>query len=309
MVAMDPLVERQRRFAAALPSALRYRYLRWRQKRPGARSEAPRIAARRDGLLMEVDEADVIDFAIRHFGVWEPALAALIGAHLRAGDIAVDIGANIGAHTLAMARAVGASGAVVAVEPGPDTAARLRRNIALNDLAQVRVVEAAAADSAGTAPLYAGPDGTRGRATMDAEVAGAGAPTAIATMVAADLLTPAEWARTRLIKIDVERAEDRVLRGLAPALALLPRDALLIVETEPQLLLRRGAPLRELVRPLPERGAIFHALVQHVDLRSMLRPLRFELEVVDPDLVRRTSHTDFVIGAPETVAAAVSQMA
>lgn len=305
MPEIDPLVARERRVLAALPTRwMRYRWLRWRQKRPQAKIGPARIAARTDGLLMAVDEADVIDFAVRHFGAWEPALGALIANHLKPGDIAVDIGANIGAHTLTMARAVGASGAVIAVEPGPTTAQRLRANLALNDLAQVRVVEAAADERAGRTLLYAGPDNSRGRATMVAELSGSGAAAEIETIVASDLLAPEEWARTRLIKIDVERAEDRVLRGLAPALALLPADALLIVEAEPQELARRGTSFAALIAPLTARGAEVFALTQRVDLRAMLRPLAFEIAPVDPDAVRRTSHTDFIVGDPQAVHAA-----
>jgi FkbM family methyltransferase len=301
---IDPVVARERRVLAALPHWARYRWLRWRQKRPGAKHGPARVAARTDGLLMAVDEADVIDFAVRHFGAWEPALGALIAAHLRAGDSAVDIGANIGAHTLTMARAVGPSGSVVAVEPGPTTAQRLRANLALNDLTHVRVVEAAADERAGRTLLYAGPDNSRGRATMVAELSGSGAAAEIDTVVAADLLSREDWARTRLIKIDVERAEDRVLRGLAPALALLPADALLIVEAEPQELARRGTSFAALIAPLTARGAEVFALTQHVDLRAMLRPLALKIAPVDPDAVRRTSHTDFIVGDPQVVRAA-----
>lgn len=301
---VDPAVVAERRFAAALPLPyLRYRWLRWRQKRARAKTDPPRIAPRTDGLVMEVDEADIIDFNLRHFGAWEPALGALIAAHLKPGDRAVDIGANIGAHTLTMAKAVGAGGLVTAIEPGKTTAARLRRNVDINALTQVKVLEVAASDEAGRASLFAGPDGTRGRATMDAEVAGVGASAEIETIIAADACTPDDWKRTRLMKIDVERAEDKVLRGLAPVLPLLPEDAVLIVETEPHLLMRRGAPIETLVAPLLARGAGFHALEQHADLKSMMRPLRYSLKPVAPADVQSASHTDFVIAKPEVIAA------
>jgi len=303
MTEADPEVVAERRFAQALPLPyLRYRYLRWRQKRPAAKTAPARIAPRTDGLFMEVDEADIIDFNLRHFGAWEPALAALIAAHLKPGDRAVDIGANIGAHTLTMAKAVGPSGLVTAIEPGPTTAARLRRNIALNALEQVKVLEVAASDEAGRAALFAGPDGTRGRATMDADVAGVGASADIDTIVASDACTPEDWAQTRLIKIDVERAEDKVLRGLASILATLPVDSVLIVEAEPQLLTKRGAPIEQLVAPLLQRGAQFFALEQHADLRSMMRPPRASITSIDPVKARTDTHTDFVIALPEVVA-------
>lgn len=304
MTAPDPEVLAERRFAQSLPLPwLRYRWLRWRQKRPDAKTAPARIAPRTDGLVMAVDEADVIDFHIRHFGAWEPALGALIAKHLRPGDRAVDMGANIGAHTLTMANAVGPGGLVTAIEPGPATAARLRRNVELNNLAQVKVLEVAAADEAGHATLFSGPDGTRGRATMDSAIAGAGASADITTIIAADACTPEDWKRTRLMKIDVERAEDKVLRGLAPVLGLLPDDIVLVLEAEPKLLARRGAPIESLLQPLLAKGAAFHALEQHLDLRAMMGPPRATLKSVDPNAIEGESHTDFVIGRPEIVAA------
>lgn len=303
MTAPDPEVLAERRFAQSLPLPwLRYRWLRWRQKRPAAKTAPARVAPRLDGLVMAVDEADVIDFHIRHFGAWEPALGALIAQHLKPGDRAVDIGANIGAHTLTMAKTVGPGGLVTAIEPGPSTAARLRRNVELNNLAQVKVLEVAASDEAGQATLFSGPDGTRGRATMDSDIAGVGASAEIKTIVAADACTPDDWKRTRLIKIDVERAEDKVLRGLAPVLALLPDDVVLVLEAEPKLLARRGAPIESLLQPLLSKGAAFHALQQHLDLRAMMGPPRATLKSVDPNAIEGNSHTDFVIGRPEIVA-------
>jgi predicted methyltransferase len=54
---------------------------------------------------------------------------AVCRAALRPGDIAVDIGANVGRHTLPVARAVGSSGKVIAFKPLPTAYPDLCRSV------------------------------------------------------------------------------------------------------------------------------------------------------------------------------------
>ena len=49
-------------------------------------------------------------------------------AHVPAGGVFVDVGANVGTYALALARHVGAGGKVIAIEPHPVTHARLAFN-------------------------------------------------------------------------------------------------------------------------------------------------------------------------------------
>src|SRR5687767_13751879 len=73
-------------------------------------------------------------------GRYEPLTLTVIDALVREGDICFDIGANVGALTMPMARRVGARGRVYAFEPGPPAHARLERNLALNPSIRERVV-------------------------------------------------------------------------------------------------------------------------------------------------------------------------
>src|SRR5207248_8868819 len=92
---------------------------------------------------------------------YERATAGVIAAALRPGDVYVDVGAHVGCHTLVAARVVGPAGLVVAVEPNPPSASRLRRNLALNGFeARAQVLEVAASDGPGTALLYPSDDPT-----------------------------------------------------------------------------------------------------------------------------------------------------
>lgn len=69
------------------------------------------------------------------------------------GKVVYDIGANIGVTTLFFARCVGESGLVVAFEPVPPTAKRLRENVRINRLTNVRIYEVALGDSEGQAEI------------------------------------------------------------------------------------------------------------------------------------------------------------
>jgi FkbM family methyltransferase len=61
----------------------------------------------------------------------------------------VEVGANAGLHTVRLAELTGPTGEVVGIEPDPDLAQRTAANIALNGLANARIIQAAAASVAG----------------------------------------------------------------------------------------------------------------------------------------------------------------
>ena len=57
------------------------------------------------------------------------------------GGVVIECGAHHGEHTILLSRWVGSSGRVIAVEPMPENVAILRRNIELNRLTNVTVIE------------------------------------------------------------------------------------------------------------------------------------------------------------------------
>ena len=70
-------------------------------------------------------------------------------AHTPAGGVFVDVGANVGTYAMVLARQVGASGKVIAIEPHPVTQARLAFNRAASGFTQVVLVAAAAGPADG----------------------------------------------------------------------------------------------------------------------------------------------------------------
>ena len=144
-----------------------------------------------------------------------------------AGRVVYDVGAWEGVFTLFFARAVGAAGQVIAFEPNPSNAARLRENLALNGLTNARLVELALGERTGSAWLAA-PAGASGRGVLTATPTGQ----AVAVQTLDGLIAALGLPAPNFVKIDVEGAELAVLRGGADTLARC-RPALLI-EVHPQ---------------------------------------------------------------------------
>ena len=87
---------------------------------------------RRGGIRWSLDLEEGIDFSIYLLGAFERSTAATLRALVKPGDTVLDIGANIGAHTLGLAKSVGSAGKVFAFEPADFAFQKLLRNLALN---------------------------------------------------------------------------------------------------------------------------------------------------------------------------------
>ena len=72
-------------------------------------------------------------------GTSEPPVQDALARLVKPGDVAYDIGANVGFFTVLLGRLVGPTGAVAAFEPLPPTAEALRKNAALNGFVHVTV--------------------------------------------------------------------------------------------------------------------------------------------------------------------------
>src|SRR6202008_4652242 len=96
------------------------------------------VIVNRGGVRWSLDLAEGIDFSIYLLGAFEPSTAATIQKLVKPGDVALDIGANIGAHTLGLARSVGPQGRVFAFEPTDFAFQKLLQNLSLNADLQAR---------------------------------------------------------------------------------------------------------------------------------------------------------------------------
>jgi FkbM family methyltransferase len=114
---------------------------------------APWIIQFRDGMKMEIRPGRGDSGAFRESFLQRDYFGP--GQSISVGDTVVDIGANIGCFTILAARAVGPTGRVIAVEPASETFSQLRRNIELNQLTNVTLVQAAVSGEPGKVTLTA----------------------------------------------------------------------------------------------------------------------------------------------------------
>ena len=191
-----PFVARARRarsFATPLPE--------------GTRPELPPSAVELDtliGTLWFDGEDEKLTPWIRQHATWEADVVRLLESTLQPGATFVDVGANVGFHSVVASRLVGPSGRVVAIEPEPESAAILRANLWRHSAPHALVHMVAASDHLGRVRLAADREGRSGSALSDT-----GEIEAEATRLD-DLL---DGVRVDVLKVDVEGAEPLVLRG------------------------------------------------------------------------------------------------
>lgn len=145
---------------------------------------------------------------------YEFAMLQAMESCLRADDLVLDVGANIGNHTLYLAAVAGLR--VVAFEPNPELCVPLRQAISLNGLdGRVTLHEVGVGASEGNAHFAERkPENIGGQSlTLDDSDA---APISVISLDALDLED-----KVRAIKVDVEGMELSVLKG---AVNLISRD-------------------------------------------------------------------------------------
>ena len=193
--------------------------------------ENGRIAIKRmrHGLMLFNRNDNVIGRSLDHYGEWCEDELRLMGQAIRPGDLVLDVGANIGTHTLGFASMVGPSGHVFAFEPQPLVFNILCANVALNAADHVRCLNKAAGTSGGTIAVpYTPTDqpANFGQLSLRNALPGGSAKDRVEVIAVDDLELPA----CRLIKADVQGMEAEVLRSAARTIAV--HRPILYVECE-----------------------------------------------------------------------------
>jgi FkbM family methyltransferase len=143
---------------------------------------------------------------------WETDEQELMRRLLRSGDVAFDIGAHIGLHTVLLAQLVGPAGAVHAFEPNPRRVAALAATLDRLPRAQLHAV--ALGDRVAEAPLFVPHDESMASlADWTDGRAGGIEVRACAVRPLDDLVRAGEAPLPYFIKCDVEGAELRVFMG------------------------------------------------------------------------------------------------
>jgi FkbM family methyltransferase len=167
------------------------------------------LRACRHGPMMYLRNDMYIGRSFDQYGEYSEGEVEVFRAFLRPGDIALDVGANIGALTIPMAQLVGPSGSVYAFEPQRIVFQILCGNVALNELGNVYTLQWAVGHAAGTtkvAPLDYSAQNNFGGLSL-----GGVKGEDVAVIAIDDINLP----KLRLIKMDVEGMELNAIMGAA----------------------------------------------------------------------------------------------
>lgn len=215
----------------------------------------------RQGIFYELDLSQGIDFAIYLGGMFERSTAAALARLTEPSSLVLDIGANIGAHTLHLASLVGPKGRVMAFEPTDFAFRKLRRNLDLNPSLASRV-EAfhcflTASDGASVPSAIYSSWPLTIEAGLHAKHLGREMQTESAQARSLDsILSERADRKVQLVKLDVDGYECDVLRG---ATTMLRKDRpIFVMELAPYVLVERGASLDQLLSYFVPHGYAFY---------------------------------------------------
>jgi FkbM family methyltransferase len=168
----------------------------------------------RHGQMLYLKGDKYVGKSLDAYGEFSELEVKIFSQFLKKGDVVAEVGANIGAHTIAIAKLVGQTGQVLAFEPQRVIFQILCANLALNGLFNVRTYQAAVGRETGmiTVPQI--------NYTTEANFGGlslgkwdAGENVQVLKLDALNL--PA----LRLLKVDVEGMEAEVLSGAKQTIA------------------------------------------------------------------------------------------
>jgi FkbM family methyltransferase len=259
----------------------RYKLLKWRAL--AKISICDTVLAEVQGKKMYLDLSDRVHCETLYAtGVWEKDVTAYLMKLLERGMVVVDIGANVGYYTLLAAEKVGGHGKVFAFEPEPSRYALLEKNVRVNGLKNVILVQKAVSNKPGAARLYLDPrhnkadhrlfDSSDGRESVAVET------------TSLDDFFKDKGLLIHVIKMDIQGAEMAALEGMADTIKR-HHDLTLITEFWPDGMKAFGFSPTEFLSTLIGHG--FHLYVLNEQTQS--------LQGVEPEQVMKICKTEIYL--------------
>jgi FkbM family methyltransferase len=233
---------------------------------------------------------DAVGRCVFYTGDYDKKLTWLCRKALREGDVALDIGANLGLVTLTMASCVGENGRVHAFEPNPLLQRMIEQSVKRSSFGNVTLYKFGLGSKAGELELRV-PTDNAGQGTFMYHENNSDLPhyrCAIERL--SDVVTREKISKIRLIKIDVEGFENEVLLGAEEVLARMRPDIIVFESNEQrQPVFKERAPVKTLRRLDYSFFAIPKAL------------LSMSIEPVDPDLDNDPGHDIIAVPSEKRV--------
>lgn len=229
-------------------------------------------AGHRVEFSMGLDENIQPDaFMLEHFKqgkCYESEIAWTMFRALQPGDIAIDVGANIGFFTAIMSRLVGLTGRVIACEPGDNNLGSLKHTLLFNNITNVSIEQRPIWCRDEEVTFYLNADSRASNALFDPGHWPANEksrdnphPINVQAVTLDTLSETVDPQLIRVIKIDTEGAEQKVLEGACKLLEIY-HPPYVLAELNPHGLYQAGndaESLREYMRQFGYDMFFIHA--------------------------------------------------
>ena len=199
-------------------------------------------------------------------GIYAPMTVKVLESFIDAGDVMIDIGANVGAISLVASALVSEKGMVIAIEPGLLTFDRLAKTVITNKLNNVRIIRCGVSDKRGIMQWKLDRNNL-GNAGLVEE----GGDEVVNVDTLDNLVSDLRLPTVSFIKIDVEGMEFPVLRG---SIGILKRY-------RPSILFETMAAWRKI------KGDKYFQ-----EMEDFLKSLGYSLYTVNPPYCQETSLAD-----------------
>ncbi len=179
------------------------------------------------GAKISCNIRDFIQRRIYFFNLYEPNLTYFLVHTLQAGDVVVDVGANIGYFSLLASKLVGPSGKVISIEAAPETFDLLRRNHDRNACGNVEALNVAATLNETTVEIVR--RDARNIGSNEIRISSSPKPDGVPGRPVSAIMG-GDISRVRLIKIDIEGSEVPVLEDILAHVTEFPQCLTIVAE-------------------------------------------------------------------------------
>lgn len=185
----------------------------------------PEFIITKDGYKMFLDKQDNLRLSLCNEGdKGDKFELDIIKDTVKEGDVVLDVGGHIGFYTLVFSKLVGETGKVYTFEPNPDNFAILKKNIEVNNIKNVILVNKALSDKEGKLKLYLNKDNSGGHSLYQQNASN--------DFVEVDVLKLDNYFRGSIkkidfIKMDAEGSEGHIFQGASKLIKKNPKIKIL----------------------------------------------------------------------------------
>lgn len=237
-----------------------------------------------------VNIAEFSGVSLYFFGEhYEPFSAALVSELVNQGDVCIDIGANVGSYTFLMADSTGSEGKVFAFEPNPNLYNLLLDSVKLNQASSFICVDNKAlySQSGEILKFYLSDNpsnsGTSSLLNHGVFVSEENS-IRVETIRLTDYFRANSIEKCKLLKIDVERAELEVLKGMIDIMAEQKIDYIILEQLA-------GSESQELLHSINYAGWLINEESKNLVDIKQVKPDHFANYLfVSPNLINQFNH-------------------